>query len=133
MTMLKIMANENMAEWTMLPGVINETVAAAKKFLEERPEEAAKVGQVKCGSQDPDFGARIISRFLGLGWSLTKVSEALAQLHDSDKEAKGPVERQAIEMMPHQTAAGFLRKTVKSIAKTRPVSAEVQVRAAVTK
>ena len=42
--MLKIMANENMDEWKTNPAVIDETVKAAKKFLEEHPEELEKLG-----------------------------------------------------------------------------------------
>ena len=33
-TMLRIMANENMDEWRASPAVINETVFAAKKFID---------------------------------------------------------------------------------------------------
>ena len=40
-TMLRIMANENMAEWKPAPGVVIETVKAAKDFIEA---ELAKYG-----------------------------------------------------------------------------------------
>jgi phosphatidylserine/phosphatidylglycerophosphate/cardiolipin synthase-like enzyme len=41
--MLKIMANENMDDWKLGPKVIDETVRVTKKFLEEHPEEMAKI------------------------------------------------------------------------------------------
>jgi hypothetical protein len=42
-TMLKIMANENMESWALGPKVIDETIKVTKKFLDEHPEEVAKV------------------------------------------------------------------------------------------
>jgi hypothetical protein len=54
--MIKIMANENMEEYKVGPGVIDETVKVAKKFLEEHPEETGV-------SADTPVGIGTISRF----------------------------------------------------------------------
>ncbi len=55
--------------------MLNEnTVQAARKFLEENPEEAAKVGQIK----STRIGANLICRFLG--WDVHRVNDALKRL-----------------------------------------------------
>jgi len=119
-TMLKIMANENMDEWNMRPGVIEETVQATKKFLDEHPEEREKIG-----GQSPKREASVIAEFLG--WPWTRVKDALARLSDYKD---GAIAKEAAHMMPHQAAESHFARTIKSISKTTKVSPEVQVRAA---
>jgi hypothetical protein len=133
-TMLKIMANENMDEWKTSPGVIDETVRAAKKFLEEHPEEAKKCGQVKSGPMGPDFGPTLISRFLGWdekrkegAWNPDRIKYAIERLGLIDE---GIVEPEAIRSLPTERAARDFVKAVKQF-KTKPTSAQ-QKRAAET-
>jgi len=108
-TMLKIMANENMDEWKTSPGVIDETVRAARKFLEEHPEEMKKIGQVKSGSTGADFVARF------LGWPEHRVRYALERLGLIDE---GIVEPEAIRNLPTERAARDFVKAVKQFKPT---------------
>jgi len=79
--MLKIMANENMREWSTDLRVVMETVRAAKKFLEEHPEIIAQYRDPR-GSQE--LGASVISRFLGRNWSKARVEGILRMVKDKE-------------------------------------------------
>lgn len=79
--MVKIMGNENDERYNCLPAVVDETIKAAKSFLEKNPDIARKV----LSSEDSEFkrvriGAPIIAKFLGGNWNLTKVQESLERL-----------------------------------------------------
>lgn len=107
--MLKIMANENMDEWKTNPAVIDETVKAAKKFLEGHPEEKEKLGQAKSVT----VGADLISRFLG--WKRFKVSYSLERLGLIDG---GIIEPEAIKILPTERSARDFVKAVKQFKPT---------------
>jgi hypothetical protein len=94
--MIQIMANENMEEYRTGPAIIDETVRVAKKYLEEHPEELAKLGQVKSGYVGADF----IRRFLN--WPESRVSYSLERLN---LEKSGMVNRQAINKLPTERSA----------------------------
>jgi hypothetical protein len=119
-TMLKIMANENMDEWRMRPGVINETVAATKKFLEEHPEEVRKLLPVSVKDT-----ALVIAKFLN--WPRHRVTDALASISD---HKKGAIAIEASHTLTSQQSERRFASAVKSLSKSTPVSPEVQVRAA---
>ena len=95
--MIQIMANENMEEYRTGPAIIDETVRVAKKYLEEHPEELAKLGQVKSGYVGADF----IRRFLN--WPESRVSYSLERLN---LEKSGMVNRQAINKLQTERGAG---------------------------
>ena len=88
-TMIKIMANENMEEWRIGPKIIDETVRVAKKFLEDHPEEQAKVAPT--GGTGKPLGVSVISRFLG--WNETRVRYALERIRLIDE---GVVDKEAL-------------------------------------
>lgn len=75
--MLKIMANENMQEWSTDWRVIVETVRQAKKFLEEHTEIAKEYGK-----RYVEVGAPAISRFLGKNWPQGRIANALGIMKD---------------------------------------------------
>ena len=77
-TMIQIMANENMQEYSTSPATIDETVRVAKRFLEENPEEAAKYGDLSKMKHDVSVGVSFLSRFLN--WPESRVSYSLERL-----------------------------------------------------
>lgn len=66
---------DDMEDWKTSPGVIDETVRVAKKFLEEHPEEKRLVCH---GRADQEIGSPAISEFLG--WDKTRVAYSLERL-----------------------------------------------------
>ena len=87
------MANENHEDWSLTPGLINETVRAAKVFIEG---ELGKYGtweefrsshlmKILDGSRKEDFsrikktgpGQTTILKFLGNNWKQWQIQEAL--------------------------------------------------------
>jgi ParB-like chromosome segregation protein Spo0J len=115
-TMLKIMANENMDEWKLGPGVIDETVRATKRFLEEHPEELKKLGQAKSSARNEDFvvGAPLIARFLN--WPEGRISDSLRLMASIDE---GIVDRDSAYSLPHQKAARRFVSAVKEFHLTK--------------
>ena len=83
--MLKIMANENMEQWTTDWRVIVETVKQTRKFLEEHSEIAKKLGAYTRGKRE--VGRIVISKFLGANWSPAKITQALAIMKDEHIKA----------------------------------------------
>ena len=118
-TMLKIMANENMDEWKTSPGVIDETVRATRKFLEEHPEEKKKLyahGRITI------TGAPMIAKFLGWdedektgAWNPDRIRYALERLGLIDE---GIIEPEAIRNLPTERAARDFVKAVKQFKPT---------------
>jgi len=80
-TMIKIMANENMADWSPSPAVIDHTVKVTREYLIAYPEIAKKYGQVHKSSQTGEnlIGAVLIANFLN--WKQTKISDSLERLN----------------------------------------------------
>jgi len=102
--MIKIMANENMDEWKVLPKVIDETVRVTKKFLESHPEESPL--HLRGGV----VGFVNISKFLG--WKEARVSFSLQRLNLIEN---GTIDKEAIEDLPTERAARDFVKAVKEI------------------
>ncbi|GAI12002.1 unnamed protein product, partial [marine sediment metagenome] len=82
--MLKIMANENMREWSTDWRIIVETVRAAKKFLDGHPGVVKKLGFQRSARIKEGTGARTIAKFLGKNWPEYSVSEALGIMKDKE-------------------------------------------------
>ena len=92
-TMIQIMANENMQEWSHSIGVIDETVKVAKEYLELSA--GAQVGRLK------------ISDFLG--WSERKVQNSLSRLNLINA---GVIEKEAVENLPSSSHAEEFAKAI---------------------
>lgn len=110
--MIKVMANENMEDWKTSPGVIDETVRVAKRFLEEHPEE---IHLAFHGRSDQGIGAKVISGFLG--WDYTKVQHSLERLGLIDE---GIVDQEAVRSLPTERSARDFVKAVKTYKPTAP-------------
>jgi predicted transcriptional regulator len=118
-TMIKVMANENMDEWKTSPGIIDETVKVAKRFLEEHPEEVRLVAH---GRPDQPVGAPVVSKFLG--WPEMRVRYALERLGLIEE---GVVEPEAVRSLPTERAA---RDFVKAVKQFKPTPAQQKKAAA---
>jgi len=121
-TMLRIMANENMDEWRTSPAVINETVLAAKEFIDG---ELAKYGtwetsdkNIRCLFNSATAFSEIKTRgagrdtilaFLGGNWKQWMIQEALATLN-AEREEK--IDRHAVESFNSQRVAKSFREAV---------------------
>jgi hypothetical protein len=99
-TMLKMMAAENMSEWSASPAVITEAVWAAKQFLDDAFDECETLEELNSQRggghvaelldehtsiqnyaqiRSEGVGGNILSRFLGKGWG-ERVRDALPAL-----------------------------------------------------
>ena len=119
-TMLKMMADENIDVWRQNTVVINETVLAAKLFLEKELAKYDNWEDFRSGGfprpifdSEPQFrsvkgkgwvGREIIMRFLGDNWSEETVRRALAILNDEK------VHRSASECFDNPFHADVFRK-----------------------
>jgi hypothetical protein len=120
--MLRVMGNENLPDWKQPTAVMNETVAAAKEFLDAELAKADSwdecpnsfVRALFTGTKG-DFlhakrhgvGYRTILKFLGGNWKQWMVQQALALLQDD------AVNREAVETFPEPAHAEAFRKAVK--------------------
>ena len=124
--MIRIMANENLDDWSLRPAVIHETVLTTKEFLDaelskyETINDFQKSDLVKIPGlkgKENEFkslktrgvGRDTILKFLGGNWKDWMVREALdtLALHKS-----GVVDRKTIETLPRMTQAQVFKKSV---------------------
>lgn len=91
-----------------MPKIVDETVRVAKKFLEDHPEEAEKLGDMSKIKHDTSMGVSFISRFLN--WPEYRVSNSLERLH---MIADNKIDREAINNLPTERAARDFVKAVK--------------------
>ena len=106
--MLKIMAAENEAMDVMSPMVINETIRAAKDFLESHPEEMKKLGHSVVTRKDEKVRiGDYVAKFLA--WPIRRVEESLAALRSFEK---GELRKEEYESIPFQSSADEFRKAV---------------------
>ncbi len=100
--MLHVMADENMKEWGADSAIEVETVRAVRDYL------IAGVDLIAGRGHDGgDYGgAAAIAAFLGSGWALHTVDNALAQLN---AEAAGLIEPEDTAGLPGETAAALRR------------------------
>lgn len=120
-TMIKIMANENMDNWSPTVAMTDETVRVARQFLIDHPEEIDKMGFR--GSTEPP-GKRIISSFLGSGWNETKVGSSLERIKLVQEEK---VDQDVMDMFPTDGSARTYIETLKEEEKSgTPIPKEKQ-------
>lgn len=114
------MANENMAEWKPAPGVVIETVKAAKDFIEAELakygswEEVAKVSV--CGhlfetsasfaqaKGEQGIGIRQIHAFLGHQWSRYLIENTLSVIRQEETAARKKAERHPLCLIRSKAA-----------------------------
>jgi len=121
-TMLKIMAEENL-NWTTSPAVINETVLAAKEFLDEELakgwKDSDKNIRVLFESQhafeqamrkEDGTGRDTILKFLGKNWKEWPIQQALETLRWDNE---GILDRKAIDILPKLRHAQEFKMAVK--------------------
>jgi len=111
-TMLKIMANENAAAWTMDTAVVMETIKATEKFLS---------GEKKYG-QGPT--AIKIVEFLGGVFSLKMVEEALALIHATDAKE---VDTKAVKTIDQPSKASEFARAIKNLSEDKKPTPEKQL------
>jgi hypothetical protein len=126
-TMLKIMANENLDDWKMSVSVVNETVSAAKDFI-EKTVKLAKSGQVRKNSELDSFcslysekelnlinnghiSASNIVRFLGTNWQEHVISQALSVINGAKEKV---IDREAVEVFQEQRHAKVFTEEVRN-------------------
>ena len=122
--MIKIMANENLDDWSLRPAVINETVLVAKEFLDGElgkydSYEQCPPGAVRAlfAGKKGDFkhckkkgiGEGTILKFLGGNWKAWTIREALDTF---DLHKRGMIDRRTIETIPKMTQAQVFKKSV---------------------
>jgi len=120
--MIKIMANENLDDWSLRPAVINETVLVAKEYLDRELAKyddwnhAGKNTRMIFASNSQfqnckkeGIGHGTILKFLGGNWKEWIVKQALDTfaLHK-----RGVVDRRTIETIPKMTQARVFKKSV---------------------
>jgi hypothetical protein len=107
--MIKIMANENMDDWKTDPAVLDETVKAAKRFLEYTPDEAANNGDLTSKSGVPtgtfSIGKVIIAKFLN--WPEMRVARSLERLNLANE---GMIDLKAVQSAKSNNAATTMAK-----------------------
>ena len=135
-TMLRIMANENMDEWKSTPAVINETVSAAKAFIdaelakyetwgdfdeqasmfrglftaiaEKKPDKRHPASWYFNQVKSQGAGIAIICAFLGGNWKAWMVETALRTINDET------VDREAVETFKSTKSAQAFQTAVKT-------------------
>ncbi len=86
-------------KWGTSPKIIDETVRAAREYLQSHPGIAQKYGQIKSsphGGGGLSIGRIIIKEFLGKNWSQHRIEEALNRLKLYDE---GILSREAVYLM----------------------------------
>lgn len=97
-TMIRIMANENMTDWSSSTAVIVETVQVAKEYIENEIKNKeyntlAKNIQGIFGnkksfdtSKGMGIGVKTILKFLGSNWKKWQIQKALSIINEDDKK-----------------------------------------------
>ena len=155
-TMLKIMANENMTAWATTPSVVNETVLAVRTYLNGELKKYEKLKDAKdeglidlldLNESERDYqmvrakgvGQALIHRFLGGSWKQWMIQEALAAIK---QEEEGVLDREAAEQFETVAQAQEFRKEVvekgvpvekqkviaQQVVKSKPKATEVSAR-----
>jgi len=111
-TMIQIMANENMQEWSHSIGVIDETVKVAKKYLENDEtflsgKKASKFKNTK--AENGEATGEDIADFLGWGYDKVRVSLKRINLIED-----GKLDKKAVESLPSITHAKEFAKSISS-------------------
>jgi len=120
-TMIRIMANENDENWGTSPKIIDETVKAVIKFLEEHPKEILKFSKEKIRKHGIITG-EIISKFLNGNWSESRVNFSLERIkaEETEETHEKHIDKEAIESYPTERSARNFVKAVKQIKNITP-------------
>ena len=132
-TMLRIMANENMEEWSMTASVVNETVKAVRDFLnkeisKEVPDPALMDSLALNGrgsleqARNQGVGQTTILKFLGSHWKQWRIQAALQQLDAIDA---GDIDKEALESLKTTEVANAFTKAVKTVGLSKKLQREV--------
>lgn len=114
-TMIQIMANENMQEWSHSIGVVDETVKVAKEYLESS-NPGTRTLRGGASKYQNTVNAPEIAEFLG--WNTSKVIHSLRRLNLIND---GVVEKETIEALPTEThAVEFAQAVSRSDVKFTP-------------
>jgi ParB-like chromosome segregation protein Spo0J len=123
-TMLRIMANENMAEWSASPAVMTETVLAARDFIDDELSKCKTWDDFRSNksigpiiASEPEYrsvkgkgaGQTTILSFLGGNWKQWMVQEALATIAAIEGKT---LDKKAVESLPSMRAAKEFRRAV---------------------
>ena len=122
--MIKIMANENLNEWSSNPLIIDETVAATKEFLEKElakyeswetlPDNLKKL--LENENKTTQFGnlktkgvtTPVLFKFLGGNWSEWVIQEALENIRENPV-----INREAVESFPTMGQSKAFKDAIK--------------------
>ena len=138
--MLKMMAEENL-NWTSSPAIVNETVRAAKKFLDDELAKCERLDRADKNisplfTDEGNFqqckqhgvGRDTILKFLGSNWKGWKIQQALEM---STAINNGMLDQKAVESLPRIEHANAFRAVVSSCHKRDiPLSSKEQRSAA---
>jgi uncharacterized protein YfkK (UPF0435 family) len=122
-TMIQIMANENMQEWSHSIGVVDETVKVAKEYLEIR----LPVAESKKYNNKNIVSSNDIAEFLG--WNLNKVKESVKRLNLINE---GVIQQDAIQSLPTETHAAEFANAI-NVAKEKNIEFTPQEQKAIAK
>lgn len=131
--MIQIMANENLSDWKQSPAVINETVAAAKEYLDgelARCESWERVNTfIKSLFESPEsftktkqtgVGQTTILKFLGKNWKQWMIQEALDIIKPDSK-----IDRKAYEKFPTFKQAQSFKTAAKVLDVPKPAQKRI--------
>jgi len=126
-TMIRIMGDENLQDWTTNAGVVVETVTAAKEFLDAELEKCKTWGEFKkselhktmrfnnaqtfmAAKGKKGVGETTLLKFLGGNWKQWRIQEALAILKDV---GEGTLDPKAAQAFPKLDQAKQFRQLVR--------------------
>ena len=125
-TMLRIMANENMEQWGSNNAVIIETIKAVRNFLDaelakyetwelfnESIKQLFESEAQYRNTKSKGVGQTTIKKFMGDHWPQWKIQEALAIIKDDE------IDDEAAKIFNNQTDARFFKDAVKKLNKER--------------
>ena len=122
-TMIQIMANENMQEWSHSIGVVDETVKVAKEYLELF---SGKQPSTKHNHKEY-ISSEDIANFLG--WNRGKVHQSLRRLNLIDD---GTIQQEAVQSLPTETHAAEFANAI-NVAKEKNIVFTPQEQKAIAK
>lgn len=136
--MVKIMAEENL-NWETSPRIINETILAAKEFLDEELKKYIDLGTspkyIRClfagetgfsETKTKGAGQPILLKFLGGNWKKHTIDDALDTLHRDKKPVdQGGIDRKAVEELPTVRRAKAFKESVRRYKIDKPLQRKI--------
>lgn len=133
-TMIKVMANENMEDWKTNPGVVVETVSAAKEFLDAELAKAKSYGTLHKNMKrlvdkhnfdkvrSIGVGEKTLLKFLGGNWKQWMIQRALEIMKDV---GEGTLDLKVTQAFPNLDQANHFRQEVRK--QKVPLRGQVQL------